>query len=111
MCSGYYSYKGGYRPDFPGEERFGGTFVHPQQWPDDLDYQVFHLHMKSLVLRTLGGDQHHFTATIGFEHGGPEGLLERVAITGPDPLGTTDHRTDRQKQDIRQLMLQFPSLA
>ena len=38
MCSGYYSYKGGYRPDFPGEERFGGTFVHPQQWPDDLDY-------------------------------------------------------------------------
>ena len=39
MCSGYYSYRGGYRPDFPGEERFGGTFVHPQQWPDDLDYQ------------------------------------------------------------------------
>ncbi|MAT05335.1 MAG: FAD-containing monooxygenase EthA [Acidimicrobiaceae bacterium] len=39
MCSGYYSYKGGYRPDFPGEERFGGTLVHPQQWPDDLDYQ------------------------------------------------------------------------
>ena len=38
MCSGYYSYKGGYRPDFPGEERFGGTLVHPQQWPDDLDY-------------------------------------------------------------------------
>nr|WP_193085954.1 hypothetical protein [Halomonas sp. FME65] len=26
-------------------------------------------------------------------------------------LGTTDHRTDRQKQDIRQLMLHFPRLA
>jgi cation diffusion facilitator CzcD-associated flavoprotein CzcO len=39
MCSGYYSYKGGYRPEFPGEERFGGTLIHPQQWPDDLDYQ------------------------------------------------------------------------
>jgi monooxygenase len=38
MCSGYYSYRGGYRPDFPGEERFGGTLVHPQEWPDDLDH-------------------------------------------------------------------------
>jgi cation diffusion facilitator CzcD-associated flavoprotein CzcO len=38
MCSGYYSYRGGYRPDFPGEERFAGRIVHPQQWPEDLDY-------------------------------------------------------------------------
>lgn len=38
MCTGYYSYKGGYRPDFPGEERFGGEIIHPQEWPDDLDY-------------------------------------------------------------------------
>lgn len=38
MCSGYYSYKGGYTPEFTGRERFGGTIVHPQQWPDDLDY-------------------------------------------------------------------------
>lgn len=39
MCSGYYSYKGGHTPDFPGQERFGGEIVHPQQWPDDLDYE------------------------------------------------------------------------
>jgi cation diffusion facilitator CzcD-associated flavoprotein CzcO len=39
MCSGYYSYRGGFRPDFPGEERFGGTIVHPQEWPEDLDYK------------------------------------------------------------------------
>ena len=38
MCSGYYSYKGCYTPEFAGRERFGGTIVHPQQWPDDLDY-------------------------------------------------------------------------
>jgi cation diffusion facilitator CzcD-associated flavoprotein CzcO len=37
-CSGYYRYDAGYTPDFPGIERFGGTVVHPQQWPDDLDY-------------------------------------------------------------------------
>ncbi len=38
MCSGYYSYKGGYTPEFPGIERFAGQIVHPQKWPEDLDY-------------------------------------------------------------------------
>jgi len=38
MCSGYYSYKGGHEPEFLGRERFRGTVVHPQKWPEDLDY-------------------------------------------------------------------------
>jgi cation diffusion facilitator CzcD-associated flavoprotein CzcO len=37
-CTGYYRYDHGYRPDFPGEERFTGPVIHPQAWPDDLDY-------------------------------------------------------------------------
>lgn len=37
-CSGYYRYDEGYTPAFPGRERFTGTIVHPQHWPDDLDY-------------------------------------------------------------------------
>ncbi|MDB5828179.1 MAG: FAD-containing monooxygenase EthA [Variovorax sp.] len=38
MCSGYYDYADGYRPEFPGEARFAGRIVHPQHWPGDLDY-------------------------------------------------------------------------
>ncbi|MBV9452289.1 MAG: NAD(P)/FAD-dependent oxidoreductase [Streptosporangiaceae bacterium] len=38
VCGGYYHYDAGYIPDFPGIERFGGTVVHPQHWPADLDY-------------------------------------------------------------------------
>jgi monooxygenase len=38
MCSGYYSYRHGHVPEFPGRERFTGTVVHPQGWPEDLDY-------------------------------------------------------------------------
>lgn len=38
MCSGYYSYEGGYLPEFAGRERFKGRLVHPQDWPKDLDY-------------------------------------------------------------------------
>ena len=36
--SGYYNYEQGYTPEFPGLENFAGTVVHPQFWPDDLDY-------------------------------------------------------------------------
>ncbi|NJD31404.1 MAG: NAD(P)/FAD-dependent oxidoreductase [Gammaproteobacteria bacterium] len=36
--AGYYRYDQGYRPHFDGEERFKGRLVHPQEWPEDLDY-------------------------------------------------------------------------
>ncbi|MFT5197166.1 MAG: monooxygenase [Cellvibrionaceae bacterium] len=39
MCVGYYSYKGGYTPDFKGRERFKGEIIHPQKWPEELDYK------------------------------------------------------------------------
>lgn len=38
MCSGYYSYSRGYRPDFEGQETFRGEILDPQFWPEDLDY-------------------------------------------------------------------------
>ncbi|MBS1692701.1 MAG: NAD(P)/FAD-dependent oxidoreductase [Actinobacteria bacterium] len=37
-CTGYYDYDRGYTPEFTGREDFGGTIVHPQHWPEDLDY-------------------------------------------------------------------------
>ena len=39
MCSGYYSYREAYRPEFPGENDFIGQIIHPQFWPTDLDYR------------------------------------------------------------------------
>jgi len=38
-CSGYYNYDEGYSPQFTGSEDFEGTIIHPQHWPEDLDYQ------------------------------------------------------------------------
>ncbi|CUR54911.1 FAD-containing monooxygenase EthA [metagenome] len=37
-CTGYYDYDHPYAADLPGLESFGGRVVHPQSWPDDLDY-------------------------------------------------------------------------
>lgn len=38
MCTGYYNYAAGYTPDFPGAKDFKGTVIHPQHWPENLDY-------------------------------------------------------------------------
>jgi cation diffusion facilitator CzcD-associated flavoprotein CzcO len=38
MCAGYYRYEHGYLPEFKGRERFAGEIIHPQLWPEDLDY-------------------------------------------------------------------------
>ncbi len=37
-CRGYYDYERGHEPEFAGADDFGGTIVHPQRWPADLDY-------------------------------------------------------------------------
>lgn len=39
MCSGYYNYEHGYTPDFKGIEQFKGKVIHPQKWPEDLNYE------------------------------------------------------------------------
>jgi monooxygenase len=38
VCSGYYNYEQGYSPEFPGAEDFTGPIIHPQHWPENLDY-------------------------------------------------------------------------
>ena len=39
LCSGYYNYDEGFTPNFTGAEDFAGRMIHPQHWPEDLDYE------------------------------------------------------------------------
>jgi len=39
MCQGYYRHSEGYTPHWDGMETYKGRIVHPQNWPDDLDYK------------------------------------------------------------------------
>ncbi len=39
QCSGYYDYEESYTPAFAGLDTFEGAFVHPQFWPENLDYE------------------------------------------------------------------------
>ena len=38
MCQGYYRHSEGYTPEWPGMEAYQGDMVHPQTWPEDLEY-------------------------------------------------------------------------
>ena len=38
VCTGYYNYESGYLPQWNGMEQYKGTLVHPQKWPQDLNY-------------------------------------------------------------------------
>ncbi|HSW14483.1 MAG TPA: NAD(P)/FAD-dependent oxidoreductase [Solimonas sp.] len=37
-CTGYYNHDAGFLPKFPGVEQFKGQCIHPQHWPENLDY-------------------------------------------------------------------------
>jgi monooxygenase len=39
VCTGYYRYDEGFSPKFPGVEHFQGPVIHPQHWPEELDYR------------------------------------------------------------------------
>ncbi len=38
MAAGYYNYDQGYSPAFKGSDQFKGQLIHPQHWPENLDY-------------------------------------------------------------------------
>ena len=38
-CTGYYDYEQGYTPEFAGIDEFQGEIVHPQFWPEQLEYK------------------------------------------------------------------------
>ena len=43
MCQGYYRHSQGYTPAWGGMEQFKGRIVHPQTWPEELDYKGKHV--------------------------------------------------------------------
>jgi cation diffusion facilitator CzcD-associated flavoprotein CzcO len=39
MCQGYYRHSKGHTPQWQGMDKFRGEIVHPQTWPEDLEYK------------------------------------------------------------------------
>jgi cation diffusion facilitator CzcD-associated flavoprotein CzcO len=91
MCSGYYSYDEGYSPEFPGIDRFGGRVIHPQHWPEDLDYAG-----KRVVVIGSGATAVTLVPAMA-ETAGHVTMLQRsptyvVSIPGEDPIANLVRR-------------------
>ena len=39
FCVGYYDYENGHEPEFEGQSDFNGDIIHPQHWPEGLNYK------------------------------------------------------------------------
>lgn len=67
MCQGYYRHAQGYTPEWPGMEDYQGLIVHPQSWPEDLDYSGKHVLVigsgatAATVVPAMAGDCEHIT--------------------------------------------------
>jgi len=90
-CSGYYDYDEGFAPEFAGQDDFAGQLIHPQFWPEDLDYTgkkvvVIGSGATAVTLvPSMAGEAEHVT------------MLQRsptyiLSIPRTDPLGSTMRR-------------------
>jgi cation diffusion facilitator CzcD-associated flavoprotein CzcO len=67
MCQGYYRHSEGYTPEWPDMAKYKGRIVHPQTWPEDLDYkgkQVLVIGSgatAATVVPAIAGDAGHVT--------------------------------------------------
>jgi cation diffusion facilitator CzcD-associated flavoprotein CzcO len=87
VCAGYYRYDEGFRPRFEGEERFRGQLIHPQHWPEDLDYAG-----KRIVVIGSGATAVTLVPSLA-EKAEHVTMLQRtpsyvVSLPGKDPLAT-----------------------
>ena len=92
MCSGYYRYDEGYTPEFEGTERFGGEIVHPQHWPEDLDYAG-----KKVVVIGSGATAVTLVPSLAETGAGHVTMLQRsptyiVSLPSEDPIANTLNR-------------------
>lgn len=91
-CTGYYRYDHGYQPDFAGLDDYRGTVVHPQQWPDDLDYDG-----KRVVVIGSGATAITLVPSLA-ERAGHVTMLQRsptyiASVPNPNPLIALMRRT------------------
>jgi monooxygenase len=87
-CGGYYDYEQGFCPELPGQDAFRGTVVHPQHWPEDLDYAG-----KNVVVIGSGATAVTLVPAMANAGAGHVTMLQRsptyiLSLPGRDPLAT-----------------------
>ncbi len=91
LCVGYYDYDRGYTPELPGRERFRGRIIHPQHWPQDIDYAN-----KRVVVIGSGATAVTLVPELA-KRAAHVTMLQRsptyiVSVPGRDPIATSAHK-------------------
>jgi cation diffusion facilitator CzcD-associated flavoprotein CzcO len=85
LCTGYYDYEHPHDPDFDGSENFRGQIVHPQFWPQDLDYRNKRVVVigSGATAVTIVPSMANHTASITMLQRSPTYMM---SVPGEDPL-------------------------
>ena len=97
VCGGYYRYDQGYLPEFADVDRFAGRIVHPQFWPEDLDYAG-----KRVVVDRQRRDRGHARARRWPRPAAHVTMLQRsptyiLSIPSVDPIANALRRAARRR--------------
>ena len=106
-CGGYYDYDQGYTPAFPGMDDFQGQVIHPQQWPEDLDYAG-----KKVVVIGSGATAVTLLPAMVAGGAGHVTMLQRspsyiMSLPGRDPLA---ERLKRLPEKVRFPLLRWKNI-
>jgi monooxygenase len=96
-CTGYYRYDEGYTPELPGVAEFAGPVIHPQHWPEDLDYQG-----KRVVVIGSGATAVTLVPALADSGAAHVTMLQRsptyiIALPGEDPIANAVRRALPEK--------------
>lgn len=84
LATGYYAHGRGYRPTFPGESVYRGEIIHPQQWPEDMEYEG-----KNFVI--IGSGATAVTLVPALHNRGANVAMVQRTANYIAPLGAVDH--------------------
>ena len=125
MCQGYYRHSEGYTPEWPGMDRYQGTIVHPQTWPDDLDYKdktvivIGSGATAATLVPAIAGDTKHVTLLqrsptyfiTGFNHNELADMLRSLEIPEEWIHEIVRRKTLQDQGLLTQLALDEPELV
>ena len=125
MCAGYYRHSEGYTPDWEGMNDFEGRIVHPQHWPEDLDYAGKKVIVigsgatAATLIPNMADDCEHITMlqrspTYFYPRPNVDELAEQLRALDVDPAWI--HEIMRRKvladgQAVHQLSAEYPDLV
>ncbi len=125
MCQGYYDHENPYTPQWQGMDAFNGEIVHPQHWPETLDYSGKRIIVigsgatAATVVPALAGEAAHVTMlqrspTYFYPRPNNNELATQLRTLDVDPLWVHEiarRQVLKEQYDVIKFCEEFPDVA